>query len=354
MFVEMCLVCLPTCKTSTSVGIVESSCLPVPFWQSGRAKLGNELYRVLTSGPSSPEEMLKSLNLKSEHHALDSINKLEAAVVAWREKITGQVNGKSPMRTSWSFVKDPISDLDKTESLVYRVETLIQHLKSKYPNLPHTFLDATKIRYGKVSLIPGISSFLSSDKVIFSGKWRIASYRSWNRSLQDVGHAILEAYSRVLGNVAFSILSRIRDILQEDALSNPNSPAVSCCFPGAKCSDFLESPGISKARVRHSLIDQMNMADRRFKDSFTNFTSDSETSSSEPKTSSVATTPSSSRVWCIRKEAYVGVTPTSSPWWVTICLCTVYDLCIMRYGSNFGFALHQRVLHLSIIILTKI
>ncbi|OWM65038.1 hypothetical protein CDL15_Pgr028756 [Punica granatum] len=245
--------------------------------KSGRANLSDELYKVLTSEPSSPEEMLKSLNLKSEHNALDCINRLEAAVFAWKEKIMGQVSGKSPIRTSWSFIKDPMSELDKTESLLDRAEILIQHIKYKYPNLPQTFLDATKIQYGK-----------------------------------DVGHAILEAYSRVIGTVAFSILSRIRDILQEDALSNPNSPAVSCCFPGIRCSDFLESPGISH-RVRHSLMDQMNKADRRFSDPFTNSTSDSETSSSEPKTSSVATTPSRSRVWCIGKDARVSGSPRSPP-----------------------------------------
>lgn len=40
---------------------------------------------------------------------------------------------------------------------------------------------------------------------------------------QDIGHAILEAYSRILANLAFRILNRIEEILQEDALSNPNS-----------------------------------------------------------------------------------------------------------------------------------
>lgn len=97
--------------------------------------------------------MLNSLNLKSEHSALEAINRLEAAVFAWKERFTAQVNGKSPVRRSWSFIKDPMSELDKMESLLDRAEALLQLLKTRYPNLPQTFLDATKIQHGKVSSI---------------------------------------------------------------------------------------------------------------------------------------------------------------------------------------------------------
>lgn len=95
--------------------------------------------------------MVNCLNLKSEHGALEAINRLEAAMFAWKEKIAEQGNGKSPVRTSWSFVKDPISELDKMESLMRRAELLLLQIKSKYPNLPQTFLDVTKVQYGKVS-----------------------------------------------------------------------------------------------------------------------------------------------------------------------------------------------------------
>lgn len=122
--------------------------------QSGKASLGEELYKVLTADlSSSPEEMINSLNLKSEHSALEAVNKLEAAVFAWKERISEQASGKSPVRTSWSFIKDPISELDKMELLLERAEALMQQLKTKYPNLPQTFIDATKIQYGKVSLM---------------------------------------------------------------------------------------------------------------------------------------------------------------------------------------------------------
>ncbi|KAF2316089.1 hypothetical protein GH714_040925 [Hevea brasiliensis] len=116
------------------------------------------------------EVKLSSLNLKSEHAALETINKLEAAIFAWKEKVAAQVSSKFPVRTSWSFM----SEFDKIESLLDRAETLLRQVKAR------RFLEAKKIQYGR-----------------------------------DVGHSTLEAYSRVLGNLALNILSRIWDICRK-------------------------------------------------------------------------------------------------------------------------------------------
>ena len=91
--------------------------------------------------------MISCLNLKSEHGALEAINRLEAAILVWKERVAEHGNGKSPIHTSWSFAK---VELDKMESLTNRAELLLLQLKCKYPNLPQTFLDVTKIQYGKV------------------------------------------------------------------------------------------------------------------------------------------------------------------------------------------------------------
>ncbi|KAF5749117.1 hypothetical protein HS088_TW04G01079 [Tripterygium wilfordii] len=233
--------------------------------KSGKASLDEKLYKALTEQPFSAEKMHRYLNFASENRALEAINRLEAAVLTWRERITEQVNGKSPVRTSWSFVKDPMSDHDKMQLLLDRSEALLQQLKARYPNHPQTFLNATKVQYGK-----------------------------------DVGHAILEAYSRVLGNLAFGILSRIKDIAQEDALSNPTSPAATCCFNGA-IGNMVSS------HIRHSLINQMNqVADGKYvrqSDSDENSNLDSEFSHTPASARSVTSTPSGRRVWCIGKEA---------------------------------------------------
>jgi hypothetical protein len=44
-----------------------------------------------------------------------------------------------------------MSEMDKMELLLDRAEALLHQLKIRYPNLPHTFLNVTKIQYGKVS-----------------------------------------------------------------------------------------------------------------------------------------------------------------------------------------------------------
>ncbi|XP_058776633.1 rop guanine nucleotide exchange factor 14-like [Vicia villosa] len=134
--------------------------MPVPavikdaLSKSGKTNLGQELelHKVLTTESSCGEDILKSLNLKSEHMALETINKLEAVIFSLKERTIEQVTGKSPVRTSWSFVKGPVSEIDKIELLLDRAETLLQLLKIRYPNLPQTFLDAAKVQYGKSKL----------------------------------------------------------------------------------------------------------------------------------------------------------------------------------------------------------
>ncbi|KAE9596859.1 putative PRONE domain-containing protein [Lupinus albus] len=254
--------------------------MPVPanikdaLAKSGKENLGEELHKVLTSESGCGEDMLKSLNLTSEHSALEIVNRLEAAIFSWKERIAEHVSVKSSVRASWSFVKDSISEVDKIESLLDRAETLLQLLKTRYPNLPQTFLDATKVQYGK-----------------------------------DIGHSILEAYSRVLGNLAFSILSRIGDIMQEDSISNPNSPVVTSCSPGINLSETW----VIGSHIKHSLLAKMNIADGKYCDSSSASNSDIELSSIEAKTSSVIATPSRSRVCCIGREACTSVSPQSSP-----------------------------------------
>ncbi|XP_051151304.1 rop guanine nucleotide exchange factor 14-like isoform X2 [Andrographis paniculata] len=245
--------------------------------KSGKAALGEELHRMLSSESMPAEEMINCLNLKSEHNVLETINKLDSAISVWKESITEQGNGKSPVRTSWSFMKDPISEMDKTRELVNQAEALLQQLRSKYPNLPPTFLEATKVQYGK-----------------------------------DVGQAIIEAYSRVLANLAFSILSRIGDILQEDLMSSPNSSAAISHLVGARIPGISDSPVID--RVRHSLIYQKNCINQN---SFTNSSeteaSDVECHDEQTKIGLASATPSRNRVWCIGREASQSISCPNSP-----------------------------------------
>ncbi|KAK1430738.1 hypothetical protein QVD17_13694 [Tagetes erecta] len=194
-----------------------SDVLPKP----GKESLGEDLYRVLNRASLSACDMLNSLSIKSENSALDAVNRLEAAMHAWKNKIEEHDNGTSPARTSCSC-KDNVSELDKLELLIIRAESLSREIQLRYLDLPQKFLDVMKIQYGT-----------------------------------DVAHAIIEAYSRVLGNLAFSILTRIGDISQEDVLSDPDSPMATKSTTGVNISRNL---GVSKLNINasHTLIDKMD------------------------------------------------------------------------------------------------
>ncbi|CAH8384314.1 unnamed protein product [Eruca vesicaria subsp. sativa] len=192
--------------------------------KSGKTRLGDELLRMLASESTSVDEIFVSLRIRTEHGALETVNRLEAAIYAWKDRSAEQESsGRSHVRGSWSLVRESLSEISRIKSLINKAERLNGQIKSKFSNLPHSFLDATKIQYGK-----------------------------------DIGHAILEAYSRILASLAFRLLSRIREILQEDALS---SPETSSCFSGT--NDMFRTPErlLVSSRLRHSLIHDINKAD---------------------------------------------------------------------------------------------
>ncbi|KAL4592972.1 hypothetical protein LXL04_005981 [Taraxacum kok-saghyz] len=237
--------------------------------KSGKASLGEDLYRTLNTISSSAIGMLNSLNIKTEQGALETINRLETAIYAWKERILEQTSAKSPSRTSWSL-KDPSMELDKMEFLINRAEALLQQIRIRFPNLPQTFLDVMKIQYGK-----------------------------------DIGHAILEAYSRVVGNLAFNILTRIGDIAQQDVLIDPNSPMATNILPGVKNVVGISGICVSSISARHTLpIDRVNNIQGKFsllkaeKASYA-----SSLLSDESNTNSVAVTPIPSPRCCLGKEA---------------------------------------------------
>ncbi|KAL8107035.1 rop guanine nucleotide exchange factor 14-like [Apium graveolens] len=247
--------------------------------KSGKANLGEDLYSNLTAESPTVEEVLHALNLKSEHRALEVVNKLEAAAFAWKHRMLEQSTSESPNRTSWPFMKDSESETEKTEYLLNQAESLVQEIKARFPKLPQSFLDVKKIQYGK-----------------------------------DVGQSILEAYSRVLANLAFSILSRIGDILQEEVLSNPNSPVATCNFPGVNLN--RSDKRMPSLKLRHSLINQMNIVDGQFREPNTIKYRKYESWDDEHRTSLMTGTTGQSRVWCLSRDACGSLStlsPQSSP-----------------------------------------
>ena len=109
------------------------------------------MYQTITA-EITVQEILLSLNLNNEHSVLDTVNRLEGAIFAWKHAISDESNKKSPIRYRWYFMKNTESELEKLALWMERAEALVQLLKIRFPNLPHTFVDVTKVHYNKVLL----------------------------------------------------------------------------------------------------------------------------------------------------------------------------------------------------------
>ncbi|XP_059287565.1 rop guanine nucleotide exchange factor 12-like [Lycium ferocissimum] len=151
--------------------------------KNGRASLGDGIYRSITDEYFDPDYFLTMMDLTSEHKILDLKNKLEASVIIWRRKMTAK-DGKSAWGSAVS--------VEKREIFEDRAETILLILKQRFPGIPQSSLDISKIQYN-----------------------------------EDVGQAILESYSRIIESRAHTVMSRIEDVLQADAMAqNPSSAEV--------------------------------------------------------------------------------------------------------------------------------
>ncbi|KMT03106.1 hypothetical protein BVRB_8g196640 [Beta vulgaris subsp. vulgaris] len=147
--------------------------------KNGRASLGDIVYKSITDEFFDPDGLLSTMDLTSEHKVLDLKNRIEASIIIWRRKMI-QKDGKS----SWSSA----ISMEKRELFEERAETVLLILKHHFPGLPQSTLDITKIQYNK-----------------------------------DVGHAVLESYSRVLESLAAAIMNRVDDVIYADTLATKSS-----------------------------------------------------------------------------------------------------------------------------------
>ncbi|GER57442.1 Rop guanine nucleotide exchange factor [Striga asiatica] len=135
--------------------------------KSGKASIGDKIYRYMYNAENfSPDRLLNSLDISSEHEALELADKVEASMYTWRRKIC-MAHSKSSS--------------NKNHILSERADTLLFCLRQRYPELSQTTLDTSKIQYNK-----------------------------------DVGQAVLESYSRVLEGLAFNIVDWIEDVILVD------------------------------------------------------------------------------------------------------------------------------------------
>ncbi|KAL2929137.1 Rho guanine nucleotide exchange factor 8 [Bienertia sinuspersici] len=170
--------------------------------KNGRASLGDIIYKSITDEFFDPDSLLTSMDLSSEHKVLDLKNRIEASIVIWKRKMV-QKDGKS----SWSSA----ISTEKRELFEERAETMLLILKHHFPGLPQSSLDISKIQYNK-----------------------------------DVGHIVLESYSRVLESLAVAILNRVDDVIYADSIASKSSGDESEENISPSQSD-LEKPGTPKS-----------------------------------------------------------------------------------------------------------
>ncbi|RVW44510.1 Rop guanine nucleotide exchange factor 7 [Vitis vinifera] len=99
------------------------------------------------------------------------------------------IKSQPTSRQSWKAEKELMADADKTESIAERAESLLFCIKQRFPGLPQTTLEMSKVQFNK-----------------------------------DIGKSILESYSRVLESLAADILVRVDDLLYMDDLTNQFLP----------------------------------------------------------------------------------------------------------------------------------
>ncbi|KAF0917378.1 hypothetical protein E2562_017835 [Oryza meyeriana var. granulata] len=140
--------------------------------KNGRSSLGDSIYKCITDDYFDPNELINSVDLTTEHKIVDLKDRIEASVVIWQRKICNKL--------SWG----PGVSLEKREQFEERAQTVLLILKHRFPGVPQSSLDISKIQYNR-----------------------------------DVGYAILESYSRTLESLAFAVLSRIEDVVYADAIA---------------------------------------------------------------------------------------------------------------------------------------
>lgn len=82
------------------------------------------------------------MDLSTEHKVLDLKNRIEASIVIWKRKMNHNKDGKSAWGSAVS--------LEKRELFEERAETILLLLKQRFPGLPQSSLDVSKIQYNKV------------------------------------------------------------------------------------------------------------------------------------------------------------------------------------------------------------
>ncbi|PNT70722.1 hypothetical protein BRADI_2g16800v3 [Brachypodium distachyon] len=160
--------------------------------KNGKSSLGDSMYKLITDEYFDPEELIASVDLSAEYSIVDLKNRIEASIVIWQKKMT-QKDAKM-----WGH---GVSH-EKRGRFEGRAENVLLLLKHRFPGISQSALDISKIQYNR-----------------------------------DVGSAILESYSRTLESLAYTVMSRIEDVLRADSLAQDPKNAEATRMPSLSSDD---------------------------------------------------------------------------------------------------------------------
>ncbi|GKV06618.1 hypothetical protein SLEP1_g18491 [Rubroshorea leprosula] len=177
--------------------------------KNGRASLGESIYKNITVEYFDPEQFLSTMDLSAEHKVLDLKDRIEASIVIWKRKMH-----QKDSRSTWGSAVS----LEKRELFEERAETILLIIKQRFPGISQSQLDISKIQFNK-----------------------------------DVGQSILESYSRILETLAYTVLSRIEDVLYADAQAQKSSKSSS----SGESEEEVEKLNASGSPTSKTLLDFM-------------------------------------------------------------------------------------------------
>lgn len=111
------------------------------------------MYKSITDEYFDPNSFISTVDLSSEHKILDLKNRIEASVEIWQRKM----NAKDS-KPSWGSAVS----MEKRELFEERAETILLILKHRFPGIPQSDLDISKIQYNKVRTLLKQSDMIAS------------------------------------------------------------------------------------------------------------------------------------------------------------------------------------------------
>lgn len=195
------------------------------------------MYKLITDDYFDPEELLSSVDLSDEHNIVDLKNRVEASVVIWQKKMTHKDS-----KLSWGH---GVSH-EKRGKFEGRAENVLLLIKHRFPGIAQSALDISKIQCNRVQKAFTIPAFYRYTTVLYLLTYLHISSLMF---FQDVGLAILESYSRTLESLAFTVISRIEDVLNADLAALDPKNADSMRIPSLTSDDTDRVVSDAKAEV---------------------------------------------------------------------------------------------------------